>query len=80
MYDASGNPLWYLARGNMPSSQVFQNNWTQYANGQTMSGTYKPATMVNGNVGSLSIQFQDSANATMTLPNGTQLPITRFRF
>jgi alpha-tubulin suppressor-like RCC1 family protein len=80
MYDASGNPLWYLASGNMPSPQVFQNSWTQYANGQTMSGTYRPATMIDGNVGSLSIQFQDSANATMTLPNGTQLPITRFRF
>jgi hypothetical protein len=58
------------------SSAVF----AQSENGQTMTGTYKPATMSNGNVGSLSIQFEDTANATMTLPDGRQLPVTRFRF
>jgi hypothetical protein len=80
MYDASGNPLWYLAKNNMANLQSFQGSWEQYANGQTMTGAWKPNALINGNVGALSIQFQDTANATMTLPNGTQLPITRFRF
>ena len=80
MYDASGNPLWYLAQGNMPSQQVFQNSWSQYANGQTMTGAYKPATTLNANVGALTIQFQDATNATLTLPDNRKLPITRFRF
>ncbi len=80
MYDASGNPLWYIAKNNMTSPQSFQGSWEQYANGQTMMGAYKQPTQTNANVGTLSIQFQDTANATMTLPNGTQLPITRFRF
>ena len=59
----------------------FQGSWSQFANGQTMTGTYKPPTPSNGNVvGALSIQFQDAANATMTLPGGRQIPITRFRY
>ena len=79
MYDGSGNPLWYLSIGAMSNPQTFQNNWLQYANGQTLTGTYKaPGDPVA--VGALSIQFQDAANATLTLPTGTQLPITRFRF
>jgi len=32
------------------------------------------------NVGALAIQFQDATNATMTLPGGRQIPITRFKF
>jgi hypothetical protein len=80
MYDASGNPLWYLSSGNMPVQQTFQGSWSQYANGQTMTGAYKPATQMNANAGALSIQFQDAANATMTLPDGRQLPVTRFKF
>jgi hypothetical protein len=80
MYDASGNPLWYLSSGNMPVQQTFQGSWSQFANGQTMMGAWKPNTLINGNVGALSIQFQDTANATITLPDGRQLPITRFPF
>jgi alpha-tubulin suppressor-like RCC1 family protein len=80
MYDNSGNPLWYLAQNTMPIPQTFQSSWTQWGNGQTMAGAYKPATQINSNVGPLTIQFQDTANGTMTLPDGRQIPITRFRF
>jgi len=45
-----------------------------------MTGTCKLATMMNGNVGALAVQFPNAANAIQTLPNGTQLPITRFKF
>jgi alpha-tubulin suppressor-like RCC1 family protein len=80
MYDASGNPLWYIAKNTMASPQTFQGSWEQYANGQSMTGAYKPATQISANVGPLAIQFQDASNATMTLQNGTKLPVTRFRF
>jgi hypothetical protein len=79
MYDESGNPLWYLSSGNMPNAQVFQSNWTQYANGQTMTGAYKPPG-APAPAGSLSIQFSDAANATLTLPDNRKVAITRFRF
>jgi ribosomal protein L35AE/L33A len=73
--------LRYLSGGNMPNPQASKKNcWTHYANGQTMTGTCKPATMTNGNAGALAAQFLHAANAIMALPNGTQLPITRFKF
>ena len=80
MYDTSGNPLWYASFPTTPDPVVLQGSWTQFADGQTLSGLYKPASQVNGNVGALGIQFQNSTSATMTLPDGRQIPLTRFRF
>jgi hypothetical protein len=60
--------------------RCFTNSWTQYANGQTMMGAYKPATMINGNVGAIGIQFQSTTSATLTLPDSRTIPLTRFRF
>ena len=45
-----------------------------------MSGTCKPATLVNASVGTVCIQFSDTQNATLTLPDARQIPITRFSF
>jgi hypothetical protein len=80
MYDTGGNPLWYLAEGTMPTSQAFQGRWTQYANGQTLSGAYKLPGLSNANVGSVAIQFQDSSHAMLTFPGGRTVAITRFAF
>ncbi len=80
MYDTGGNPLWYASFATTPNTQSFQGTWAQFADGQTLTGAYKPAAQVNGNAGSLGVQFQNSTNATMTLPNGRQIPLTRFRF
>jgi hypothetical protein len=80
MYDAQGNPIWYLSNQSMTSPQTFQGNWMQFGNGQTLTGPYKPASQVNANVGTLKLQFSDKSNAVMTMPDGRQLPITRFRF
>jgi hypothetical protein len=80
MYEASGQPVWYVTEGLMTSPQLFSSNWYQAANGQTMTGAYRKPTIINSNVGPVSIQFQDAANATMTLPDGRQTPLTRFKF
>jgi hypothetical protein len=80
MYDNTGNPLWYLSTNTMSIPQTFQSSWTQWGNGQTMTGAYKPATQINPNVGPLTIQFQDTTNATVTLPDGRQVPIIRFKY
>jgi carboxypeptidase C (cathepsin A) len=80
MYDASGNPLWYLANGTMTSSSLFLGQWTQYANGLTLSGNYQAPILVNANVGAVTLQFSDPANGTLTLPNGRQIPLTRYNF
>ena len=80
MYEADGRPVWYVAQNPMTTPQTFSSTWLQVANGQTMTGPYKKPTVINSNVGPVSIQFIDAANATLTLPGGRQLAITRQRF
>jgi hypothetical protein len=80
MYDAQGNPVWYLANSNITSPTLFQGEWTQYANGQTLGGPYKAPIVSNSTVGAATIQFTDNANAMLTLPDGRQIPFVRFAF
>jgi len=82
MYDANGNPIWYLSSNTAPSTNLltYSNTWWQYANGQTLTGAYKPAVQINNNVAPVTITFQDSQNAIMTLPGGRTTAIKRFRF
>ena len=81
MYDEAGNPLWYATANPAPTTneQLFQSNWWQFANGQTLTGAYKAPTQINANVAPVTIQFQGADTGMMTLP-GKQIPITRFRF
>jgi hypothetical protein len=80
MYDDSGNPVWYLSLYTTPNPRLFSGNWWSYGNGQTLLGAYKPATQTSNNVAPVTVQFDSTTTATMTLPNGRQLPLTRFRF
>ncbi len=80
MYDASGNPVWYVAdTPAVSNAQTFTGTWLQFANGQTLTGSYRAASLANGNVAPVTIQFQGAENAILTLPSGS-LPLTRFRF
>ncbi len=79
MYDAQGNAVWYVADSPVTNAQLFTGSWLQFANGQTLTGTYRAPTLVNGNVAPVTIQFQGADSALITLPSGT-LPISRFRF
>ena len=80
MYDDAGNPIWYITVATTPNVLALSNTWWQFANGQTQSGAYRPATRINDNVGPATIQFQSTTTATMTLPGGRQIALTRFRF
>lgn len=96
MYDTAGNPIWYISAGPMTSITTgggiyggsdrmtttwsYSGTWQQYANGQAMGAPYRAPTLVSGNVGNLSLVFSDSQNATMTLPDGRKIPLTRFGF
>lgn len=79
MYDAAGNPIWYLSQGTI-SGSTYTSNWLQFGGGQTLTGAYKPASLVNGNVGTLGLTFTGATTANLTLPNGRVVPITRFLF
>jgi uncharacterized protein (DUF1800 family) len=80
MYDASGNPIWYMSEGPMSNTSLYQGEWSQYANGQTLLGSYKPPVVIDSQVGALTVQFTDDADATLTLPQSTQIGITHFLF
>lgn len=80
MYDDPGNPIWYISAGNMTSATLYQGQWEQYANGQTLSGLYQKPDQVNGNVGSITVNFTSRSTATLTLPDGRQIALTRYRF
>ncbi len=80
MYDSAGNPIWYSSANSMSSQSLYQGNWLQYANGQTLMGSYRAPVVVNSSVGALQIQFQTTTSGTLTLPDGRAIPISRFRF
>ncbi|MBL0140556.1 MAG: hypothetical protein IPP91_00380 [Betaproteobacteria bacterium] len=80
MYDEAGNPVWYLSLFPTPNPRTFSGNWWSYANGQTLMGAYKPPTLPPSTVAPVTVQFDTTTTATMTLPDGRQLPLTRHRF
>ena len=81
MYDNSGNAVWYVSGPMaMINDSSYQGVWQQFGNGQTLNGTYQPASVVNSNVGMAIINFQDAQNATMVLPPGQPFPLKRFSF
>jgi hypothetical protein len=81
MYDASGNAVWYSSGpAAMTNGTTYINTWQLYGGGQTLTGAYKVPTIVDANVGALTIQFTSATQGTLTLPTGTQIPISRFPF
>ncbi len=78
MYDDAGNPVWYVSTGAMNAPDFYDGVWSQYANGQTLTGRYKSASVVNANLGTAVLVFSDTAHARMRLPNGQIVPLERF--
>jgi alpha-tubulin suppressor-like RCC1 family protein len=80
MYDDAGNPVWFISVYETPNAQAFSGAWWQYANGQSMGGTYRAPTQISNNVAPVTIQFLSATTATMTLPNGRTTSLVRQRF
>lgn len=80
LYDSTGERAWYTAAGVLGEDGLFSAPLQEFSGGQTLTGGYKAPTIINNNVGTISIQFSDSTNAVLTLPDGRRVPITRFRF
>ena len=71
MYDANGNPVWYVSGGAMTSPTSYQGDWLQFANGQTLSGPYvAPSAPVKA--GAISVNFSAPGQATLTLSDNQQ--------
>ncbi|MBZ0104739.1 MAG: S8 family peptidase [Sulfuricella denitrificans] len=80
MYDAQGNPIWYSSAGAMSSAGRYIGNWVQWANGQTLYGSYKAPAIVNSNLGTISLVFTSTTSAILTLPDGRDIQLSRFQF
>ncbi len=80
LYEADGHPVWHISAAGTPDPQAFSGNWEQYANGQTLTGTYRKPDLVNPAVGPATIRFLGAQDAIMTLPGGRAIPLTRQRF
>ena len=80
MYDDAGDPVWYLSVYPTPDPLRFSGNWWSYANGQTLTGAYRPPTRVNDNVAPVTVQFHSATTATLTLPGGRTTALVRHRF
>ena len=77
-YDDIGNPIWNISTGAMSAPNLFEGDWLLYANGQTLAGSYKSPKITNAKAGAVKLKFSDTTHATLTLPNGREIPLERF--
>lgn len=80
MYDTNGNPIWYVSGGKMTNPNYYQGTWQQCSNGQSITGTYRLASCTNVQGGTVSINFSSISTATMLLPDGRQMSLSRYSF
>ena len=80
MYDAAGNPTWYLSRDPWTDPLRYSGRWQSFGNGQAPTGPYRPAQALNENVGPLTIEFSARDRGTLTLPDGRRIPLERQPF
>ncbi|MBI1774269.1 MAG: hypothetical protein HYR63_02880 [Proteobacteria bacterium] len=79
MYDTNGRATWFITQNTVTSAVSYAGRLFEYAGGQSMFGTFvAPSTVIDR--GSLSVSFSSTTTGTVTLPSGTQVPISRFNF
>lgn len=84
MYDSDGAPVWYIAIGGLQAGALntgltLTGELSEYANGQSLGGAWQ-SPRVAGPRGTVTIQFTSATTATLTLPDGRQVTLTRFAF
>lgn len=80
MYDNVGQPVWYVSTASLQGAQYLSGSLLQYANGQSLTGTYKPAAPIGTMIGNMAFNFTSANTANMVLPNGVVVPVKRFVF
>jgi hypothetical protein len=82
MYGESGQATWYVASGHMISPTLFSGTLQEYAGGSSLTESFR-APNATASRGPITIQWLHSAGfpqATLTMPNGAQVTLSRFRF
>ncbi len=79
MYGSTGQAVWYVSNGAMTSTSLYTGALTEFRGGQTLGGPYNAPTS-SLSAGTITIQFSSQTAATLTLPNGQQVALTRYSF
>lgn len=84
MYDADGSAVWYVTSGTLQAGvfgvgSIYTGYLVEYSGGQTLGGTWQSPSLA-GLRGAITLEFTGPTQATLTLPSGTQVTLTRFTF
>jgi hypothetical protein len=80
VYDAAGNPVWYLATGSLTTPTSYSGSWYQYKSGPTLTspeGKYGASQIASSAV-AMTLTFSDATHGTLTMGN-VVVPIVRFQ-
>ena len=80
MYDTNGTARWYAASGTAVTSNsatTFTASLVEFSGGPSLGGVYRSPTGA-AIKGSVTLQMVSATDATLTLPNGRQVALSRF--
>ncbi|MBI3499935.1 MAG: peptidoglycan DD-metalloendopeptidase family protein [Proteobacteria bacterium] len=79
MYNAAGQPVWYVTENTLTAPLTYQGRLLEYAGGQALTGSYRSPSLA-GDRGAVVVQFTSDTDGILTLPNGRPIRLTRYRF
>jgi hypothetical protein len=80
MYESNGQPAWYVSTATLQGPFTVGGTLDQYTNGQSLLGSFKPATKTSTSAGTMSFRLTSANTGILTLPNNATVAITRFVF
>ena len=78
-YDPAGHAVWYIASGTAADLSL-GTSWSEYAHGQTLTGAYQAAQLINNAADPLKLVFSSPQTAVLTLPGARAVALQRFEF
>lgn len=80
LYETTGAPAWYLLTGRTAGPTVASGRLEAYADGQTLTGPWRPARALPGSPGPVVWTAVSSNTASLQWPNGEVEPLQRLDF
>jgi hypothetical protein len=87
LYDAAALSKWLISLGTEGGSfssdstgLTYTGKWLHCTNGQGLTAVWKQNSCADEPGGAVTIKWTDSQHATLTRPDGSQVPLTRFSF
>jgi hypothetical protein len=80
MYGLGGEPVWYVSALGLGTQQSLEGQFDQYSGGQTLFGSFKPASKLAGSPGGFGMTFGSASTGQVFLPSAAGKPMQRFIF